>query len=373
MRIGVNARLLIKDKLDGIGWFSVETLKRMTTSHPEVEFIFFFDRPYDESFIFSSNITPVVMGPPARHPFLWYWWFEISIPLAMKKHHIDLFFSPDGYIPLRIRIPTISVIHDINFYHRPMDLPYFTRNYYLYFFPKFARKATRIITVSEYSKKDIQKSYDIEDDKIDVVYNGANEFYQPLSEEEKTVVKNDFTHGKNYFLFVGNLHPRKNIVRLLKAFDKFIRKTNADMRLVVIGVKFFKTGDMEQTYEKMKHKDKVMFLGRQSPANLCRLYAAATALTFVSIFEGFGMPIIEAMYSNTPVITSNITSMPEIAGDAAILTNPFSEAEITESLVKIYQDADLRNQLIEKGKERRDYFTWDKTAERIWKSIQKIK
>ncbi|MCA1760933.1 MAG: glycosyltransferase, partial [Bacteroidales bacterium] len=162
MRIAVNTRLLLKGKLEGMGWFSYETLKRMTRNHPEHEFIFIFDRPYSEEFIFSENITPVVIGPPARHPVLFYFWFEFQIPRVLKKHKADVFLSPDGYLSLKTKVPQLAVIHDISFAHRPQDIPGMKRWYYNYFFPKFARKATRIATVSNYSKTDIAKTYQVD-------------------------------------------------------------------------------------------------------------------------------------------------------------------------------------------------------------------
>ncbi|MCP4551073.1 MAG: glycosyltransferase family 4 protein, partial [Bacteroidetes bacterium] len=127
MRIAVNTRLLIKNKLEGVGWFTHETLRLITVQHPEHEFYFLFDRDYDNDFIFSDNITPIIIGPQARHPFLYYLWFEKSVPAVLKKLKIDLFLSPDGYLSLRSKIPSINVIHDLNFEHHPNDYPFAER------------------------------------------------------------------------------------------------------------------------------------------------------------------------------------------------------------------------------------------------------
>ncbi|MDD4107394.1 MAG: glycosyltransferase, partial [Prolixibacteraceae bacterium] len=155
MVIAVNTRLLLKGKLEGIGWFTFETLKRMTVRHPEHRYIFIFDRPYSEDFIFSDNIIPVVVFPPTRHPVLWYIWFEFQIPRVLKRYGADIFLSPDGYLSLRTKVPQLAVIHDINLVHRPADLPWLKAEYYNFFFPRFAEKAKRIATVSSYSKEDI--------------------------------------------------------------------------------------------------------------------------------------------------------------------------------------------------------------------------
>ena len=140
MRIAVNTRFLIKDKLEGIGWFTYETMRRITENHPEHQFYFLFDRKPDSHFIFSQNIIPIVLSPQARHPLLWYIWFEISVKRFLKTNNIDLFVSPDGFIPLRSKTPSLGVIHDINFHHSPTGIPLLTRYYYKYFFPRFAKK-----------------------------------------------------------------------------------------------------------------------------------------------------------------------------------------------------------------------------------------
>ena len=142
MRIGINTRFLLPHKMEGFGWYTYEVVKRLVENHPEHEFIFFFDRPYDSNFIFGENVTPVVLFPQARHPFLFYWWFEFSIPKALKEHKCDLFFSPDGYLSLKTSVPQIGVIHDINFEHNPKDLKWLMRKYYQRYFPKFAKKSS---------------------------------------------------------------------------------------------------------------------------------------------------------------------------------------------------------------------------------------
>ncbi|MFC2138959.1 glycosyltransferase family 4 protein, partial [Bacteroidota bacterium] len=264
-----------------------------------------------------------------------------------------------------------AIIHDINFHHRPEDLPFLTRKYYQNYFPKFAQKAIRIGTVSNYSKNDIAKSYHINPDNIDVLYNGANCFYKPIRENEKRKVKRNFTDGYNYFVFVGSLHPRKNVTRLLQAFELFKSETNSEMKLVIVGDRFFKTREMSETYKKMKYKDEVIFTGRQSPNNLRLLIGGATALTFVPTFEGFGIPNLEAMYCDIPVITSNVTAIPEVVHDAGILVDPFWVAEIKDAMVRISTDFEFRNKLIEKGQKRRALYSWDNTAENLWKCIEK--
>ncbi|PCH99146.1 MAG: glycosyltransferase [Bacteroidetes bacterium] len=369
MKIAVNTRLLIKNKLEGIGWFAYETLKRITASHSEHQFHFLFDRPYDESFVFGSNVTPIVIQPQARHPFLFYLWFEKSIPKVLNNIKPDLFLSPDGYLSLSTNTPSLPVIHDLNFEHYPEQLPFLVRKYYKYYFPKFARKASRIATVSEFSKQDIVNTYGIGPDLIDVVYNGANEIYQPIDVEGITKSRLQYSNGAPYFLFVGSLLPRKNIANLFSAFDLFKRGNPSNIKLMIIGEKKWWTSEIRKAYEEMEHKESVIFKGHTSPDELKQLIPAALALTYVSFFEGFGIPIIEAMRCGTPVITSNSTSMPEIAGGAALLIDPNSIQSISEAMTEIANSEERRKELRKKGLLRAKDFSWNATADKLWDSI----
>ncbi len=371
MEIVVNTRLLLKNKLEGIGWFSYETLKRITAKHPNDHFIFLFDRDFDEEFVFSDNITPVILSPQARHPFLFYWWFEFSVADFLNKYNPDIFLSPDGYLSLHAKAKQLAIIHDLNFEHYPNDVPFLVREYYKHFFPKFARKATRIATVSEFSKNDIINLYQIDPANIDVVYNGCNDLYIPIDEVSKQQTKQKFSQNCDYFLFVGALHPRKNISRLFEAFDKFKSTQSSEVKLLIVGEKYYWTSDIKQTYINMKFRDDVIFTGRLSTEELKNVLGAALAMTYIPYFEGFGIPILEAMNCDIPVITSNITSMPEVAKDAAFLVDPFSIDSIANAMLSLYQDEEIRNTLIIKGRKRKLDFSWDKTADNLWASIER--
>lgn len=370
MKIAVNTRLLLKNKLEGIGWVAYETLRRMVKDHPEVEFYFIFDREPDPMFIFGDNVKPIVLFPQARHPFLFIWFFEFSVTKALKKIKPDLFFSPDGYLSLRSDVPQVTQFHDLNFEHFPKDMPKIHLWHYKKYFPKFARKAKRIVTVSEFSKQDIVDCYGVDSQKIDVAYNGVNEIFKPLPETEIMEIRGKYSGGFPYFMFVGSLHPRKNLARLFSAFDRFKSYNRNDVKLVIVGEKRWWTEPIQRAYDAMSCKDDVVFVGRLSAEDLHRVTAAALASVYVSYFEGFGIPILEAFKCDTPVITSNVTSMPEVAKDAALLVDPFNEDSIAKAMIKVLDDK-VRERLIEKGRERAKDFSWDKAAEDIWNSLIK--
>lgn len=367
MRIGINARNLLANKLEGFGQYSLELISRICKNHPEHEFYLFFDRPYDSKYIFSKNVIPIVLFPPTRHPVLYVIWFEFSLKKALKENRIKLFWSPDGFCSLGSNIPQIATIHDINFEHNPQDLPWLVSKYYRFFFPKFVKKAKKLITVSDYSSNDIQSKYGIEKEKITTIYNGANKIYQPIRESEKEKLRLKYTQGNPYFIFVGSLHPRKNVDRLIQAFTH-ITKTNDEIRLVIVGSAMWKGKKIDLP---KKLVDKIIFTGHLEMSELSKLMASAKALTYVPYFEGFGIPLVEAMRCGTPILAANTTSLPEVAKDAAIYCDPFNVNEIAKKMNELLSDETLCLELSQKGLERSKDFSWDKAAELVWLELSR--
>jgi glycosyltransferase involved in cell wall biosynthesis len=371
MKIAVNTRFLIKDRLEGIGVFTNETLRYLVKNHQEHQFYFIFDRQWDDEFIFSDNIIPAKTGPQARHPILWYIWFEFSLKKILKKIQPDIFISPDGYIPLNTKYKTLSVIHDIAFEHYPVDVPYLVRKYYRFFFPRFASQSTRIATVSEYTRHDLCTTYHLDENKIDIVYNGVNQEFRPISEEEKEIIQLKLTSGKKYFVYAGALHARKNVENLLRAYDIYREMGTADLKLVIIGRKAWKIRAIEVAFRKMKFKNDVIFTGRVNDRELKSYIAAAEVMVYVSYFEGFGLPVLEAFNCDVPAIVSNCSSLPEIAGNAALMVNPFNPADIAMSMKMLTENNGLRKELIDHARVIRKKFSWEKTAASLWETVLK--
>ena len=371
MRIAINTRLLVPGKMDGIGWFTYETTRRLVESHPEHTFYLFFDRKPAPRFQFADNAKSVVLCPPARHPILWWMYFELAVSMALKRYKIDLFLSPDGFLPLHSKVPSLAVIHDINFEHASDNLRPSHQWYMTHFFPRFARKATRIATVSAYSKQDIAATYQIAPDKIDIVYDGAHDGYRPHSDVEKEDVRRRFTGGSPYIIFISTILKRKNLANLLLAFDKVKEEGADDLKLVVVGNRVWWQDELAAAYDGMRHRADVIMPGHVEPKDLAALLSAAEALVYPSYFEGFGIPILEAMYAETAVIASRTTSMPEVGGDAALYIDPTDPQDIAHAIMEI-RDDNVRNMLIEKGRLQRERFSWDKTADLLWQSIVHI-
>ena len=368
--IAVNARLLLHNKLEGIGRFSYEVLKRMVQNNPDVKFSFFFDRKYHPEFIFGPNVEPHVLIPQARHPFLYYWFFHLSVTRKLRKLQPDLFFSPDGYLSLRTPVPQVPVFHDLAFEHFPEFISGIEAWYYRKYFPQYARKATQLLTVSEYSKQDIHTHYKVPKEKITVVYNGASDNFYPISDSEKQEVRDRHTDGEPYFHYVGAIHPRKNLVTLIQAYDRFKAATGSKVKLVIVGRRAWDFEKVIHSYRDSPNQADIRFTGFVDGEELNRLYAASLALCYVPWFEGFGIPIIEAMHSETAVICSNVSSLPEVAGAATLMNDPGDAEAIGESMKKIYEDASFRDSLIQKGRTQRQQFSWDGTYQKAWKVIE---
>jgi glycosyltransferase involved in cell wall biosynthesis len=371
MKIAVNTRFLLNEYLEGYGYFIYEVLRRMVKDHPEHEFLFIFDRPFDKRFVFAPNVKAIVAGPPARHPVLWKWWYDIQIPRLLKKHKADIFLSCDGFCSLTTRVPQCLVVHDLAFIHYPTFIRKSHLLFYKHFTPKFLEKANSIATVSAFSKNDIMARYKINEERITVVYSGAKEIFHPVDPAIQEQTRNKYTAGRNYFVYAGAIHPRKNLMQLLKAFSVFKKRQKSDWKLVIAGRFAWKYEHFKESLKTYKYRDDVVLTGYIEEQELVNIIGSAYALVYPSLFEGFGVPVAEAMCCHIPVVTSINSSMQEIADDAALFANPTDHTDIAEKMMLLYKDESLRNRLIQKGIERAKEFSWDKTAELLWQALMK--
>ena len=372
MKIAVNTRFLLKDYLEGYGYFIFETFLRIVRNHPEHEFIFIFDRPYDSRFVFAENIKPVVIGPQARHPLLWKLWYDIKIPAVLKKYKADVFVSCDGFCSLGTNVPQCIVVHDLSFLHYPSFNKKAHTIFYKRYIPRFLKKAGSIATVSDFSKQDILSFYkNIPASKINVVYSGVKEIFKPVDEKGKKAIKEQYTSGKEFFIYVGAIHPRKNLENLLKAFSVFKKRQQSGMKLLLVGRLAWKYQPFLEKLKTYKYRDDVVLTGYVNDEELSRILGSAYAMLYPSLFEGFGVPVLEAMHCDVPVITSINSSMQEIAQEAALYCDPSDYNSIADKMMLLYKDENLRKKLIIKGKEIFPKYSWDATAEAIWQNILK--
>ncbi len=373
MRIAVNTRLLVPEKMDGIGRFSYETLIRIASKNPDSQFTFIFDRKVPTTFQFPFNVKCVSVFPPARHPILWIFWFEISLSKYINRNNFDLFLSPEGWIPRNINCKSLAVIHDLNFLHQPEHVAWSHRIYLKHFFPKFIQRATKIVSVSKFSRDDIALRFNLDSNNIDVVYNGANEkFKAQASSQISDHPKHQLLKNQPYFLFLGTIHPRKNLMGLIKAYTLFRQQNEKKAALVVAGNRKWWPKELENTIQKCEFKEDIVFLGRQTDEELALLLSNSIALTYIPFFEGFGIPILEAFQCRVPVISSSTTSMPEVAGKGGILVDPKNHQAIANAMKDVMKDTPLRENLINEGQKQLKKFSWDKSADLLWQSMVEL-
>jgi glycosyltransferase involved in cell wall biosynthesis len=372
MKIVVNTRLVIRGKMDGIGWFTWETMPRIAEQHPEHRFYFLFDRPYDTSFRFPSNVTPVVIRPVARHPALIRFWNNYSVTQVLKRLKPDLYISPDFFLPRHLPCPGIVIIHDLNFIHFPHFLPPSYRKLYQSEVLASARMASRILTVSEFSKADIIHQYQVPDEKVDVVYCGVGNHIHRVYEEEISSVKHKFKIEGDYLIVPGTIHPRKNTGGIIRAYQKFRDKPGCNAQLVFAGNNKWFNPEMKTALETNTFRHDIRFTGRVSDSEMNALISGARAMVFTSLFEGFGIPILEAASAGIPLLTSDNSSMREIAAGSALLVDPQDFDAIANGMERITHDQKLRDDLLAKSRHLPEKYRWSQTADLIWKSIAQV-
>lgn len=376
--IAINTRLVVPGRLDGIGWFTLETVQRIVSAHPEHEFHLFFDRTPPTALFPGANVHCHWVWPPARRPFLVDWWMNRSLPWRLRRIGADLFLSPDGFLSARTHVPQVAVQHDLNFEHHPEWLPDRVARHYRRRFPKAAQRAVRLATVSTFSARDISDRYGIPLDRIDVVYNGAGAAYHtPLGlrpEQEATAIRKRFTGGAPYFVFVGTQHPRKNVDGLLEAFARY-REGGGQWHLILVGTPIWRRRgfDARDALDSvpLEVAAAVHRTGWMPQDELASVLAAAGAMVFIPWFEGFGIPLLEAFAAGTPAIHSNRTSLPEVADGAGLEVDPGDVEAVAVAMRRMEDEPALRQSLIEKGRHRAEDFSWDRTARLLWACLVK--
>ena len=267
--------------------------------------------------------------------------------------------------------PTVLTVHDLIFRRYPAHHKRLNRWYLNATMPLFSRRAGHIIAVSEQSKRDVVEAYGIPPDKITVIYEAADPRFCPQPPATVTTVRERIGLPERYVLFVGTIEPRKNLARLLAAFER-VRAAGLTDALVIVGKRGWLYDAFFAQLEGSPARDAVIFPGFVPDADLPAVYAGAQVLAFPSEFEGFGLPVLEAMACGTPVICSNTSSLPEVAGDAALLIDPLDTNTLTDALERVLQDETLREQMRGRGLTQAGRFSWVRAAEETLAVYQKV-
>jgi glycosyltransferase involved in cell wall biosynthesis len=360
MRIAIDARKLHDY---GIGTYVRNVLRYLGRIDRENEYVLLC-RPADCDSVraFGENFR-AVPEPSGNYSLK----EQVRLPMTLRRIGADVFHAPHYVLPPMLPCPAVVTIHDCIHLMFPEYLP--NRAAYLYartFMTLAARRSARVLTVSEASKRDILQYFRVPPERIEVIYNGIDErFWSAPAEDAVERVRQRYQLNDPFILYTGNIKPHKNLVRLIEAFQRLRRSGLDQVKLLIIGDEISKYATLRRAVHRHKLHKHVRFHGFVPDETLAILYRLAAAFVFPSLYEGFGLPPLEAMASGTPVVTSNVSSLPEVVGDAALLIDPYDVDAIAGAIRMVLTDAALRDDLRERGWRRAREFSWERSVARI--------
>lgn len=373
MKISIDVQPLLNTKKSGIGYYGHNVLKELCKL-PGDYVLECFSRENNVSILSEYIEENMVLNCCTKISSRLYMLFNMIIPLPRSlffknQSDISLFFN--YIIPPFVKGKRAVVIHDMVLRDIPKTMSFKNRIIMRIFMKRSLKRADLIITDSEFSRDRIENYYGFVKDKITVIPCGTDKkIFHPINDPKQIDdVKNKYKIFGNYFLYLGTVEPRKNIITLLKAYQKVTARYTDAPVLVIAGGNGWRNKEIYETAQDAKLKDKVLFTGYVDENEIPILLNGALVFCFPSYYEGFGLPVLEAMACGVPVIASKAASIPEVAGDCVILTDPYSADEISEAMIRLWQDPGLRKELSDKGLRRSELFSWQKCAEKIYELL----
>ncbi len=367
MRIGIDARLMFHQPA-GISRYTGHLLHAMAKLNKTDEFIIFQHRKHRLPLITQANFRRSTLYTPVHHRFE-----QFLLPVELARFSLDLLHSTDFIPPLYSTTPAVITVHDLAFLHWPHFLTTDSAAYYGQI-DRAVKHARHIIVPSESTQKDLTRLLGVPEDKISVIYEAADPSFQPLPlAATRREVMQQYNIPEAYILIVGTIEPRKNVNGLLHAFHHLRTKYNlTDVGLVIAGSHGWLYEEIMETVSKLGLQKSTYFLGRVPDENLRKLYVGARCLIHPAHYEGFGLPPLEAMACGTPTIVSNISSLPEVVGDAALLVDPNNPEEIAVALQRLLTNPELHAELRAKGLQRAHCFSWEMAAQSTLEVYRKV-
>jgi len=370
MKIGIEAQRIFRKNKHGMDYVVLQEIKELQQMDTTNEYYVFVKPGEDRCVESTKNVHVIELNCPT-YP-LWEQW---ALPHAAKKYGVDILHCTSNTAPIWCNIPLVLTLHDIIFLE-PRD----KQNHSLYqnmgwFYrrldvPRILDKCRRIITVSNFEMENIISKLNMPRERMAMIYNGYNDWFKP--QEDKNDIYKRYIPEEGYFFFLGNTDPKKNTERTLVAYSKYLKLSDVKRKLLMADLdKEYLDGIIERNQIE-NIRENIVMPGYIVNSDLPYIYNNAFAFLYTSLRESFGIPLLEAMACGTPVITSNTSSMPEIAGEDAILINPESSDEITEMMLRLEKDKDFYEQQRQIGLERAKLFSWRKTAENLLKLYQEV-
>jgi glycosyltransferase involved in cell wall biosynthesis len=379
MKIGIEAQRIFRKKKHGMDMVALELIRNLQSIDTDNEYLIFVKPDVDDTVIKETANFKIVRLNGGFYPL----WEQFSLPRAAKKVGCQLLHCTSNTAPIFTSIPLVVTLHDIIY----MESSYlkilkgtgtlyqkFGNAYRKMFVPRIIKKSKKIITVSHFEKNRIGQFFGIGGDpRLTAVYNGVSEYFKPVTDKtELQRVKIKYHLPEHFFFFLGNTDPKKNTKGTLKAFSDFIKQTGSDQKLVMLD---YDLGELEKLLDEIGDKpliDKIVLTGYVVNTDLPAIYSLCDVFLYPSLRESFGIPMLEAMSCGVPVITSNTSSMPEIAGEAAMIIDPFKPEQITDALIQIVNNKLLIRQLIEKGLQQSAKFSWKAMAKDVLEIYKQI-
>ena len=371
MKIAIEAQRIFRPHKHGMDFVVLETIRELQRMDHDNQYYILVSPGEDRCLQETDNFHIVEVNTPS-YPL----WEQVGLPRALKHIHPDLLHCTSNTAPLRCNVPLVLTLHDIIFLEKRdssnkslyQNLGWYYRRFDV---PRILPKCTKVITVSDFERQNILEKTGLSADKIVTIHNGYSDYFHQI-ENCRKAVNRYVPEGKKYFFFLGNTDPRKNTKRVLKAFTIYVQRTEHPAILLITGLK----REIVDEYLKEEGIESIapyiQISGYIDTDDMAAIYNGAEIFLYPSLREGFGIPVLEAMACGTPVITSNISSIPEIAGEGAILVNPYDEEEIAAQLLKIETDADYRQAQIAYGLERVKQFSWEQTARRVLEIYRQV-
>lgn len=379
MKIGIEGQRLFRQKKHGMDMVALELIRNLQAIDHKNEYVLFIKPDVDEKVISETSNFKIVRLKSVFYPF----WEQIALPKAAKKAGCDLLHCTSNTAPIFSPIPLVVTLHDIIYMEtgfmkilQGSGTPYqkFGNVYRKLVVPRILKKCRKIITVSHFEKNRIAQFFGIPNStQLTAVYNGVSEHFKPITDEQElSRVQKKYGLPEHYFFFLGNTDPKKNTKGTLKAFSDFLKETGSNFYLVMLD---YDKNELEKLLQEIGDSGlitRIVLTGYVVNTDLPAIYCRSKVFLYPSLRESFGIPILEAMACATPVITSNTSSMPEVAGNAAILIDPFKPEEITAAMIRLINDKTLSNELKIKGLAQAAKFSWKNMAEQVLQIYHEI-
>ena len=377
MRIAIEGQRLFRAKKHGMDMVALELIKSLQTLDTVNEYYIFVSPDVDDNCLTETENFKIIKLEGGSYPK----WEQIALSKAVDKYNCDILHCTSNTAPIRCNVPLVITLHDI-IYMESISLfkkgfttyQKFGNMYRRLVVPRVIKKAKKVITVSNYERKRISDFFGLSDNKLVAVYNGVSEHFVPITDNtELERIKTKYKLPDNFFFFLGNTDPKKNTKGALKAFSDYVKLHGDKYKLVMLDYDESELQKLLTEINDTNLRKLILLTGYLDNKDLPAIYSQCDIFLYPSLRESFGIPMLEAMRCGAPVITSNTSSMPEVSGDAALLIDPYKPEEITQAIINLLNDNDLRKELSKKGLKRAQEFSWDAMAKDVLKIYEELK